>query len=55
LFAKVLQKTDPVNTLGSIENKQTNRLAFMEAEGRVPDDFNTMGLSEIESMFYENK
>lgn len=55
LFAKVLQKTDPVNTPGSIENKQTNRLGFMEGEGRVPDDFNTIGSSEIENMFYENK
>ena len=35
LFAKVLQKTDPVNTPGSIENKQCDRLGFMEGEGSV--------------------
>ena len=48
-------KTAPVNAPSGIENKQINRLGFMEGEGRVPDDFNTMGASEIESMFYDNK
>ena len=47
--------TDPVDALGIIENKQGKRLGFMLGEGRVPDDFNTMGASEIESMFYDNK
>ena len=47
--------TDPVDALGSIENKQGNRLGLMERERRVPDDFNTMGASEIESLFNENK
>ena len=28
------------------------RLGFMEGELRVPDDFDTMGQSEIEEMFY---
>ena len=49
------QETDPLNAPSVIENKQINRLGFMEGEGRVPDDFNTMGASEIESMFYDNK
>ena len=44
-----------VNVPSGIETKQRDRLGFMEAEGRVPDDFNTMGASEIESMFYDNK
>ena len=35
-----------------IKNK---RLGFMIGEGKVPDDFNTMGASEIERMFYETK
>ena len=47
--------TDPVDALGSIKNKRGKRLGFMEGEGRVPGDFNTMGASEIESMFYDNK
>ena len=47
--------TDPVYAFGSIKNKRGKRLGFMEGEGRVPDDFNTMGASEIESMFYDNK
>lgn len=38
-----------------IENNQRNRLGFVEGKGRVPGDFNTMGASEIESMFYDNK
>jgi len=47
--------TDSVNSPSIIENNQSNRLGFMEGQGRVPDDFNTMGASEIESMFYDNK
>ena len=49
------QGTDPVNAPSGIETKQRDRLGFMEGEGRVPGDFNTMGESEIESMFYDNK
>ena len=47
--------TDPVYAFGSIKNKRGNRLGFMEGEGRVPDDFNKMGASEIESIFYDYK
>ena len=47
--------TAPVDAPSGVENKQINRLGFMEGEGRVSDDFNTMGASEIESMFYDNK
>tara|TARA_B100000886_G_scaffold116008_1_gene78025 strand:- start:162 stop:413 length:252 start_codon:yes stop_codon:yes gene_type:complete len=49
------QYIGPVNAPSSIESKQGKRLGFMEGEGRVPDDFNKMGASEIESMFYDNK
>ena len=37
------------------EPKKVKRLGFMFDEGNVPDDFNTMDSSEIESMFYEGK
>ena len=37
------------------EPKEIKRLGFMLGEGKVPDNFNSMGSSEIESMFYENK
>ena len=47
--------TDPMNSPIGIETMPINRLGFMKGEGRVPDDFNTMGSIEIESMFYENK
>ena len=49
------QGTDPVNAPSGIDTKQNNWLGFMEGEGRVPDEFNKMGASEIESMFYDNK
>lgn len=34
------------------EPKKVKRLGFMLGERKVPDDFNTMGSSEIENMFY---
>jgi len=37
------------------EPKEMKRLGFMLGEGKVPDNFNSMGSSEIECMFYENK
>ena len=37
------------------EPKKVKRLGFMLGEGKVPDNFNSMGSSEIESMFYEIK
>ncbi len=37
------------------EPKTVKRLGFMLGQGNVPDDFNAMGSSEIESMFYEGK
>jgi hypothetical protein len=55
LSANARQYIDPVNVPSGNETKQRDRLGFIEAEGRVPDDFNTMGASEIESMFYDNK
>ena len=51
MIVNTRQETDPVNVPSSIENKQINRLGFMEGEGRVPDDFNTMGSKEIENLF----
>ena len=55
LSANTQNYIDPLNVPSGIDAKQINRLGFMEGEGRVPDDFNTMGASEIESMFYDNK
>ena len=51
----VRQETDHLNSPSIIENNQRNRLGFMGGEGMFPDDFNTMGSSEIESIFYDNK
>ena len=45
------QETDPMNVPSGIETKQINRLGFMLGEGKVPDDFNTMGSKEIENLF----
>ena len=55
ITSKARQEADLVSTQGTIKTKQINRLGFMEGVGQVPEDFNTMGSSEIESMFYENK
>ena len=43
--------TDPMNSPSGIETKQIDRLGFMEGEGKVPDDFNTMCSREIENLF----
>ena len=45
------QETDPMNVPTGIETMHGDRLGFMEGEGRVPDDFNTMGSKEIENLF----
>ena len=55
LIANARHETAPANSPSGIDAKQIKRLGFMEGAGRVPDDFNTMGSIEVESMFYENK
>ena len=37
------------------EHKTVKRLGFMLGEGNVTDDFNTIGSSEIECIFYKAK
>jgi prevent-host-death family protein len=34
------------------ESKAVKRLGFMDGEGNVPDYFNSLGLTEIEGLFY---
>jgi hypothetical protein len=48
-------KPNGANGLGTIEKKQFSRLGFMKGEGRVPDDFNTMGSKEIEDLFSKGR
>ena len=45
------QYIDIVNVPSGFKNNHRNRLGFMKGEGRVPDDFNTMGAKEIENLF----
>ena len=45
------QETDPMNVPTGIETMHSDRLGFMEGEGRVPDNFNKMGAKEIENLF----
>ncbi len=40
-----------MNPPKTIENKQISRLGFMERDGQVPDDFNSMTSNEIEELF----
>lgn len=49
------QENNSGSAPSTIDSTSIRRLGFMEEKGQVPDDFNTMGSSEIESMFYENK
>ena len=49
------QETDPMNVPTGIETMHSDRLGFMEGEGRVPDDFNTMGSKEIENLFMNGR
>ena len=55
LNANARQYIDLVNVPSGIETKQINRLGFMEGEGRVPDNFNTMGSKEIENLFMNGR
>ena len=55
LSVNARQETDPVNSPSGIETKQINRLGFMEGEGRIPDNFNTMGAKEIENLFLNDR
>ena len=49
------QETDPMNVPSGIETMHSDRLGFMEGEGRVPDNFNTMGSKEIENLFLNDR
>ena len=55
MIVNVRQEANPVNVPSGIDAKQINRLGFMEGEGRVPDDFNTMGAKEIENLFLNGR
>ena len=55
LSANTRQEANPVNVPSGIDAKQINRLGFLEGEGRVPDDFNTMGSKEIENLFMNGR
>ena len=55
LHANTRQYIDIVNVPSGIDTKQSDRLGFMEGEGRVPDNFNTMGAKEIEHLFVNSR
>ena len=55
LIANAQQYIGPVNVPSGIDAKQINQLGFLEGEGRVPDDFNTMGAKEIENLFMNGR
>ena len=44
---KPVVKVEAIN-----QGKKSSRLGFMVGEGQVPDDFNSMGQDQIETMFY---
>ena len=55
LSANPRQEANPVNVPSGIDAKQINRLGFLEGEGRVPDNFNTMGAKVIEHLFMNSR
>ena len=55
IISKTRNEPDPVNPPETIENKQIRRLGFMERDGQVPDDFNSMASNEIEELFLYSK
>ena len=55
LSANTRQEANPVNVPSGMDTKQSDRLGFMEGEGRVPDNFNTMGAKEIENLFMNGR
>ena len=55
LIANAQQYICPVNVPIGFKNNHSNRLGFMEGEGRVPDNFNTMGAKEIENLFMNGR
>jgi len=44
---KPVVKVEAIN-----QDNKSSRLGFMVGEGHVPDDFNSMGQDQIETMFY---
>ena len=55
LIANARHETAPANSPSGIDAKQIKRLGFMEGEGRVPDDFNTMSAREIDNLFLNDR
>ena len=55
LNANTRQYIDIVSVPSGIDTKQSDRFGFMEGEGRVPDNFNTMGAKEIENLFLNDR
>lgn len=45
------QETDPVNAPSAFENTRISRLGFMQGDGRVPENLNTMGAEDIKDLF----
>ncbi|MDP3404348.1 MAG: type II toxin-antitoxin system prevent-host-death family antitoxin [Brevundimonas sp.] len=41
-----------VTAIEAAPARKIQRMGFMEGEGVIPDDFDTLGQDEIEAMFY---
>ena len=55
LIVNARQYIDPVNVPSGIKNNQINRLGFMEGDGSIPDDFNTIVAKKIENLFLNGR
>lgn len=52
IIAKAGKPLVKVTALEEAPARKIQRLGFMEGEGKIPDDFDTIGQEEIEAMFY---
>lgn len=55
IIAKAGRPLVKVMALDAPTGAQRKRLGFMKGQGTVPDDFDTMGQTEIEALFSGNK
>ncbi len=51
LIAKAGKPMVKVIALDTPESSQMKRFGFMSGQTKVPDDFNTMGVAEIQELF----
>lgn len=52
IIAKAGKPLVQVTAIEAAPVDTSRRFGFMQGQGKIPDDFDTMGQAEIEAMFY---